>query len=466
MTKSSLDKAIEAYQNQQPEKAKAICRRVLKSKNNIAMPYYILGLIAKDEKQFELSITQFKKALSIEPTRFTHYFNLASAYSGSGKHQKAIDTYIKAIELEPKASAYANLGSTYLKINELNNALIALEKAVDLDPLSAEAQNNLGIVLGKLGDYNKAEEHHRQAIELMPELIPAYTNLGSIFLDQSKYQEALELYKKVIQLQPDYGEIYKFLGSTYDRIGDIDKALDCYKTYLNFHPNDHSIIHIMNALAGSTSEIAPPDYIEELFDGYAENFEDHLLSALEYHIPEKIGQIVKSLLSAHHTEKFRNVLDLGCGTGLVGQNIVPLCAAIEGIDLSSEMLEKAREKKIYNRLIKSDVVAFLASDHQIRHYDLITAADVLVYIGDLNALFDNISQRLSVNNAAFFLFSIESLTGEGFQLQPSGRYAHSNSYIEVITTNHNFEIVVNNKTVIRTEGDKPIAGRIIAVKKK
>ncbi len=466
MTKSSIDKAIEAYKNQQPDKAKSICRRILKSKNNIAMPYYILGLIAKDEELFELSITQFKKALAIEPTRYTHTFNLASAYGGAGKHQKAIETYLKAIEIEPKASAYSNLGSTYLKINELNNALITLEKAVELDPLSAEAQNNLGLVLGKLGKIQEAEEHHQHAIELMPELIPAYTNLASLCFDQSKYNEAIELYIKVIELQPDYAEIYKFLGSLYDRIGNQTKAVHNYKTYLNYQPDDHSVIHIINALAGSTSEIAPPEYIEELFDDYAENFDRHLVSTLKYQIPENIGQIAKSLLSTCYSKKFGNALDLGCGTGLVGQYVAPLCEVIEGIDLSSEMLEKAREKDIYSRLIKCDVVAFLASDHQIRHYDLISAADVLIYLGDLNALFDNISQRLSVDNAAFFLFSIESITGEGFQLQPSGRYAHSSSYIESITTNHNFDIVINNETVIRTEGNQPIAGRIIAVKKK
>lgn len=118
-----------------------------------------------------------------------------------------------------------------------------------------------------------------------------------------------------------------------------------------------------------------------LFDWYAEHFDDHLQGRLKYRTPALICEQIFKLDPPRDLE----VLDLGCGTGLCGPLLKPLARAMTGVDLSPNMLEMARKRGLYDELVCSDLIAFLAPHHA--RFDLVVATDVFIYVGALEAVF-------------------------------------------------------------------------------
>ena len=187
-----------------------------------------------------------------------------------------------------------------------------------------------------------------------------------------------------------------------------------------------------------------------LFDGYAGRFDEHLQDKLGYRVP----QLVLEALRATGPAKPLDILDLGCGTGLCGVLLRPLAASLTGVDLSSAMVEKSRSRGIYDRLVVSDLASFLRGAG--RDYDLLVAADVVIYVGDLLLLFQAAARV--IRPGGLFIFSVEACGGERFQLQPTQRFAHSRPYLERITTITGMELRSCEPILIRIEAGQPVRG--------
>ena len=145
---------------------------------------------------------------------------------------------------------------------------------------------------------------------------------------------------------------------------------------------------MLASLTGDTSEIAPRQYVENLFDGYSRKFEADLVDKLKYMTPKLIRDI---LIKPNDHKVLGSVLDLGCGTGLLGPEIKDYCSKLEGIDLSSKMLKLAKQKNIYDNLNHMDIFEYLSRIPL--DFDYYIAADVFVYIGNLTEIFQLIKSR-------------------------------------------------------------------------
>jgi predicted TPR repeat methyltransferase len=130
--------------------------------------------------------------------------------------------------------------------------------------------------------------------------------------------------------------------------------------------------------------------------------------------------------------KTRRVLDLGCGTGILGSTLRPFADELQGVDLSPAMLAIAERTGNYNQLHCADLMNFLQSTHPDQphsHFDLIVAAESFIYFGDLSKLiplcFDNLKQE------GWLVFSLQEgpLTEDGYYLLPSGNFMHSPQYV-------------------------------------
>jgi predicted TPR repeat methyltransferase len=189
-------------------------------------------------------------------------------------------------------------------------------------------------------------------------------------------------------------------------------------------------IHLKNALLNQQTARPPVGYVEELFDDYAERFDVHLVEKLNYQVPQLVSSVVNRHLGHQGSSK---VLDLGCGTGLVAAQLDhSRIDSLIGVDLSQKMLDKASERGVYHELVKQDIVDYLAT---CTSFDIIIIADTLVYLGDLQDVFLNITQRLST--AGKLIFTVEryqDATELGYHLQHTGRYAHRQDYIEGLLT--------------------------------
>jgi len=109
---------------------------------------------------------------------------------------------------------------------------------------------------------------------------------------------------------------------------------------------------------------------------------------------------------------------------------------------------------MYDRLEVAEIVTFLEQNQE--PFDLIVAADVLIYVGDLDRIFASLVSGLARKGRV--IFSTEHISGQGYHLCQSGRYAHTFSYIEKMAARHGFRIFSTQSANIRKEKGKWIAG--------
>jgi predicted TPR repeat methyltransferase len=150
-------------------------------------------------------------------------------------------------------------------------------------------------------------------------------------------------------------------------------------------------------------------------------------------------------------------LDLGCGTGLAGVEFQDLASVLDGVDLSPAMIAKAHDRAIYRGLQVGDIenLADLREG-----YDLVLAADTLVYLGELEAVFDSVGAVLVPDG--LFLFTVEEHPGSGFELGPKRRWRHSETYVREAAAQSGFEIRALIKCAPRTEAGVPVPGLAVA----
>jgi predicted TPR repeat methyltransferase len=202
---------------------------------------------------------------------------------------------------------------------------------------------------------------------------------------------------------------------------------------------------------------APPAaaaaYVQTLFDQYAAHFEQHLVGMLAYRAPALLFDAVWAI----RPEPFSSVLDLGCGTGLCGVAFRAKARRLCGVDLSPGMIEEARAKGIYDRLDVASLEAFLAEEPPASA-DLLLAADVLVYIGDLEPIFSAAARVLSAKG--LFAFTVQS-GDDGFKLGPDLRFAHAPAYIAKITAKSGLRIIKMDSAVTRQDGGHDVEGLVV-----
>jgi predicted TPR repeat methyltransferase len=161
------------------------------------------------------------------------------------------------------------------------------------------------------------------------------------------------------------------------------------------------------------------------------------------------------------------VLDLGCGTGLMAVALTDLpLGPFVGVDLSPRMLEQAAAKHLYTELHESDVVDFLHNDK--RQWGMMLAADVLVYVGQLEPLFAAAQARL--HPGGLFIGSTEELlgpyTGNGdYALGRQGRYAHSLDYIARVAGAAGFTVRTIAPEIQRLDAGAPVRGFLIVLER-
>ena len=219
--------------------------------------------------------------------------------------------------------------------------------------------------------------------------------------------------------------------------------------------------HLPLARLGGRRARAPQDYVEALFDGYADHYDQHLLVELGYAVPNLISAEVGALLGDDPLP-LPSALDLGCGTGLLGVLLRSRVEQLVGVDLSREMLQVARRRRVYDALHQGDLLAFLQRDRG--RYALITAADVLVYIGALETLFERVAEHLTEGGR--LIFTTEALSADskdddnGFALQPTGRFAHAPAYIARAAAQAGLRIERQRPCQLRQQRDQPVQGHL------
>ena len=213
-------------------------------------------------------------------------------------------------------------------------------------------------------------------------LAGAHHGLGDARRRLAQLDDAAAAYRQALEITPNNVASLSNLGDVLARLGQGDEALAAFRRVIALDPNDATARHSVAALSGETTETAPRAFVVDLFDCFAERFDRHLLEDLGYRVPVLIGDLLRRQLEARNAPKdfrFRRLLDLGCGTGLVARQLETLTMVRHGVDLSRRMLDQARATNLYDMLTPGDVVEFLETDAAA--YDLAVAADVFPISG-------------------------------------------------------------------------------------
>lgn len=270
---------------------------------------------------------------------------------------------------------------------------------------------------------------------------------------------AAELMEQALELAPLWAAGWFRLGEYREKAGST-AAAEAYRRTLDLAPDDIFGAGLKLAALGQAAQpdLPPSRYVEGLFDDYAERFDTALVERLAYTVPGKLMR----LICDHAASPYGQVIDLGCGTGLFGAEIAGRCGRLEGYDLSDNMLVKAEAKGLYDHLGKADLSLATArsglfEDAPMHRADLVAAADVMMYLGDLDAAFANAAAVLKPSG--LFAFSVEKAAGDaGFALRPSLRYAHSEAHVRGMLARHAMQATAVEETVIRMDAGEPIVG--------
>ena len=297
----------------------------------------------------------------------------------------------------------------------------------------------------------------------------------------------LKLYDRIQEaLQPNDGDndnnlylgrVHLKLGTFFRKLQPIDtnrpRCSHHLKRSMELLPKSHTMYKtaqfwLATITEDSTMDRCPEDYVKSLYSTFAAKFDHLLVATLQYETPTKLRQLVNTVVAAPEQHKFSNACDLGCGTGLSGLAFRDIVQHLVGVDLSPQMIAKARDRAVYDHLVVGELITALAFKNQ---YDFIVACDVFCYIGDLSGVFASV--KYALRDDGIFSFSTEHLqdddddddaTTRPFVLHECARFAHQERYIRQLAVDHDFQVLTIEKAPIRKNAGKDVLGMLVLFK--
>jgi predicted TPR repeat methyltransferase len=310
----------------------------------------------------------------------------------------------------------------------------------------------LGRALIALGRAGEAIAVLREATHLAPDTPEVVLAFGEALAAGDALPAAIGEYQRASRLAPGDGRPHWRIAQLWLAAGEPDKAEAAAALAEDLGGADARLVGALRAEAARMRGAARADagYVRTLFDQFAADYDTRMRGRLGYAAPAILRELAQYLVDP--MGRF-DVLDLGCGTGLSGTAFRPIARRLVGVDLSPRMLDQARALKIYDALCAGDV------EHPPRDadgpFDIALAADVLVYLGDLEAVFAAVRARLKPQG--LWLFTTERGEARDFERGPKRRYRHSEAYLRALAAAHGFDVASLVECVTRYEAGEPVA---------
>lgn len=451
------------YKTQRRSEALQLFFKAVQLQPEYVDAHYSLALLFLADKNNDAALKELNNVVNLYPGHLPAQYQLGTLLLQQNEFSLAKEHYFEVLKFRPEhIEVLNNVGVILLHENNLTDALQYFYRVVALEPNHIEARNNMAAVLMKMNHFDEALENYKILVNLQPDDIEAHYNLGVALFEMGQYEASNEQNKWIITKDSNYVAAYINLGAAYIKQGNIPEALSYYQKAQLLQPQNPSVAYMIAAISGNQQpRQAPEAYIKDLFDHYAHYYDLHLTETLQYDLPATIRSILttKINLSAHRWK----LLDLGCGTGLVGKTFHEIADQLVGIDLSSKMLDIAREKQIYDQLLEGDLIAVLSQ--MTAKFDLIIAADTVVYFGDLQQLL--LSCKNVLYPSGYLVISTELLpnTQKDFQLEMTGRYSHNPHYIYKVAESLGLAIISQQEVILRTEKHVPCKGLVTILQK-
>ena len=394
------------------------------------------------------------------------HFVAGNAAFEAGRFEEAEAEFLASLQALPgRPSTLVNLAATRLRLGRPADALAPLETALAAQPGDGEAWHHRAVALAEL-------ERHEEAVAAFDRALAAGTlnaavhyRRGLALAALERQAEAAQAWEQALGGDDQFVPAWVDLGSMMRDLGQRERALQCLERALALGADDPMLRFQVAALreAQQAPQAPPREYVQRLFDGYAEGFDAHLVDTLGYRTPQLLAEGLATTGVAH----FATALDLGCGTGLLAAPLQGWVDRLDGMDLSAAMLEKARALGRYDRLEQGDIAEHLARTE--RRYALVMAADVFVYLGALEPVFEGVMRVLEPGGV--FAFSVEAADGEGeepadaapgpgpgYVLRSTLRYAHTERYLRTLAQAHGLQVCATRRHALRQDHGATIVG--------
>jgi len=454
----------------------------------IELVFAAISSALSDEEHYDLAISSmvagdmhsavyhFERITSIDshPQASFIYTNYATAIQavGGGDGEEQLVSAIRHDETNVDAHFY--LGILYQDGNNNFSAETCYKAALELDPFNWESSANLGAVYHDLGDFANAVDQFGNAIVLLEgELEPTNAPLGEKDRRSSLSDLHYRLGYSLLTYDPQDTKKCT-LASSKAAVPCLALASNSFSRALQFNSENHAAEHLLSTLTkDSGMERASNEYVRQLFDEYSTNFENSLVNDLKYDGFRRVRGAFDRVSPKRKKRLYSRAIDIGCGTGLLGVEFRNVTKHLTGVDLSSKILEEAIRTRpgLYDSVFTGDAIEALS---EIGPFDLVIAADSLIYIGDLTDLFSAVAGSLW-DATSLFVFSLEKCSKKTvqalgandwkFNLQPSGRFCHNDRTVHKMIKEANMVVErYESMEAFRSEGGKPVDGHIFVAR--
>jgi predicted TPR repeat methyltransferase len=374
--------------------------------------------------------------------------------------EAAASLFERALQLAPgRPSVLMNLGASCVQLGRFEQADECLRQALAADDQQCDAWVAWGVTQMALGDWPQALHCHERARALGADGADFCLRWGQCLAYAGRLPEAVQAFDQALVHAPHLAEAWSQRAHAQRDMGQTAAAIAGYQQALALGADPELHRYYLAALSPDQPVVnAPAAYVEKLFDQYADDFEAHLVGQLGY----QGHSVLLQHLPADPAVRFERVWDLGCGTGLCGSLIRPRADHLTGVDLSSVMVAKARALGVYDSLHAQELVAFMQQTTEPA--DLVIAADVFIYVGWLEAVFEALSPR--VRSGGWLALTVEEADpGFEVQLHSSLRYAHALSYLQKLAAQHGWHWAKVHRAPLRLDQAQPLMGAYVYLQK-
>ena len=421
-----------------------------------------LAFVFQAKGQSVASVACIRRSLDAAPGEAPSWLMLANLLSQQGHQGEAEAAFRQSIDRDALVpEAYFGMALLCFAQRRFDEAVAYLRVTVALAPNQAVAAVCLGQALYATGDFSASVTAFEAAAALAPLNTNAHLKFArartfATMLD-GRVEEALAAYPGLAGSEAEERSAILYGAfSLFSAGGHRAAAIEIGRLRLAENPDDPIQRYLLDALSGTPHDSAPLDYLECYFDQFAPEFDEKLVEILCYRVPQQL----QGLVAAHRTH-FDDMLDLGCGTGLAVQHLATFGGLVTGVDLSARMLAEAAKRGLYRALVKAEALGYL-KEHPSRH-DLVFAADVLTYSGNLEPLFAAVARTLKAGG--IFATNFETAEDQDFILLSSGRFAHKPASV-LRLADRDFIVLADEAKVMRQEGTQPVHGRLLVLQRR
>jgi predicted TPR repeat methyltransferase len=419
----------------------------------------VQGLINKGKlPDAAKKLNEARKASPDDPRIYLLGMRLAEA---AGNAKGAEESARKAVDLSPAwPVAVTELALLLARQNKFSDAIAFARKALQLDGNNPTVLGYAIDIAHRALQVDLAIEWLDRAIALVPDNQHLKYLLARDLRQSGNFERAIATYDVLLAAAPNYAEARLGRLQSHLQKGDLASAGKDGDALLALAPENEEHQYWSEVAHGRTPAKQPLSMVRKMYDGIAEVFDQHLVAGLKYKLPREVARII----TERYPDKKLNVLDLGCGTGLLGACLGRIDGGMIGVEISTKMIEQAAKHGVYDRFHNVDLFDALRETPPAL-YDVVAALDVFIYVGNITGAIPDAARLLRAGG--HFIFSCEAAAEDepDMVLRRSQRYAHKPSHIEAACRAAGFSEVSIEPLDLRNEASEPVKGFLVVARK-